>query len=353
MTRKRARPHGHESQQRTGSAPQPSGLLISRDELKAQSKITEEELAYSLQTHLIDNADRLSGGDPRRAGASYGFHKNLVAPASLIHEIREAHGSYELAALRLLVNRTPSPSVEWIKKALTLGILRLLGPDMTVRRIRRAANNQRNSAQRISHRIGHFPVRADEARQFAGTHETGKAIEAYKRAGYNALRILYGISDPADPTPMVDVSVPTLCDTIARAPDDHVRKAFDAVRRLLIRYERELNIVLGQVPNLRRLSEAQLIELLLPFPGMFPGVKLRDALLPLFMAVFIMEPSNGDIRALALLMGMLKERDAWATELERNKEARWTIDSVPVEPDGELPAALVLHSPDERSLATQ
>lgn len=369
MTRKRARLHqqrgqrrksGAQSMRSTERAPRPSGPLISREELKIRSKIPEDALTYSLQTRLLPNAERVPHPGRKRPGAVYGFRESLIDSAFLIRGVREAGGSYEQAALRLLINRTPSPSVKWVRRALILVVSAWLGT--SARRAQRLASDPRNTAERIARRIDRLPLQAEAAYQFAGTHDMKKAMAIYKQAmapykqiGARAISQAIGVAPREGPQPLSRLSVPSLCDHIERASPDHIWRAYYGALRFLNLGESQLRLVLRQIPGAGHLSEAQLIERLVPLPGLFPATRPIDALLPLLTVVTLIEPTPGDMLSLGTILNMFGPEDAGVFESRGGvlDAPAWTVGSFPDNPDGELPPAWLASSPDERSLHMQ
>lgn len=333
--------------------PKPTGQLISREELKARSGIAEKVLAYALQTHLLPNAEPIL--HEGQESAVYGFRSDVVKVAEQVQQAYEATGGdYDQVALRLLIQRVPV-SAEWIRRALLCFLIRTSNADLSLDEYRRLARDQRWNVARVKKHVDRCPIRAEDARQFAGTRDLNKAEPAYREM----LTGIASMQTSAKGSPLPNTSRAHLADLVSEAPADSFLRVFETARRILIRDARPLAEMLHRAANLAGLrgrSDAQLVELLLPFPGLFAGVRLVDALLPLLMSSFLAEPKLGEVQALERLLGLANRQVKGVSEPEATQPADapiWTVDSLPDSPHGELPAVLLTPLPEERSTSAQ
>jgi hypothetical protein len=290
------------------------GEPIRLEDLLSHSGLSAEMFEYSKEHHLIPGAVRVSVKGSGRAGADYGWRTGHLRYCELVAQVREAGGGYTLAALRLLVEGLPfiRDGVEWIRKAITELMTRRFGSDATLGSVRQAMQSKRITAQSITRRASTPRGReahlfTEEARMLSPTRNPAGGMEQVKRIRGTVARIGYGHPLPEDEG-LPDLSYARLLDVLNAIPDDTLWRVYDMVRKQAAIHSKDVQETLRSLPQMAIHTDVEIVEDMLPYPGLFSGVPLSRAMLPVLVLVavlHIVDPAVHDqARTIAALLGL-------------------------------------------------
>jgi hypothetical protein len=110
------------------------------------------------------------------------------------------------------------------------------------------------------------------------------------------------------------LSYARLLDVLNAISNDTLWRVYDAVRRLVVIHAKEVQETLRSLPPMAIGSDAEIVEDLLPYPGLFSGVPLSRAMLPVLVLVellYIVDPEAHDqARTIAALFDLKLPEDA-------------------------------------------
>ncbi len=252
-------------------------------------------------------------GPTRQSGvgvgrATYSWGEEHITYARRIAAVREFGGSRAVAALALLVHRTPPPSIKWVRRALREAFLRYAG-NVTAGQIRQACQEQW-SPRRRKRRLAHGARDPREgfhlnhmAHAISGTRNPADGMSRALATHQVFARLALEKQESED-TGSGDLSGLRVLDVIDHAPEEDIWRAFSAARRGILQYGDELREKLTALPLFKGRSNAEIVETILHYPGLFKDVPPVAALLPSFMIGFLLNPSARDVQALAALVGV-------------------------------------------------
>jgi hypothetical protein len=203
--------------------------------------------------------------------------------------------------------------VEWIRKAIREFMTRRFGADATVGSVRRTMQSKRITDQSVTRRAvtprGGREARlfTEEARRLSPTRNPSSGMEQVKRIRGTAARIGYGHPLPQD-AGLPDLSYTRLLDVLNTIPDDTLWRVYDWVRKQIVIHSKDIRERLRSLPQMAIRCDVEIVEDLLPYPGLFSGVSLSRAMLPVLVLVrllYVVDPEAHDqARTIAALFDL-------------------------------------------------
>jgi hypothetical protein len=344
QARKRSASHKH----RKISQYEVPGAPISREDLLSRSELEEKMLDYCVEQHLIPNKVRVSGAGTGSTAARYEWRTGHLRYCALVANVRAAGGSYTLAALRIIAEGLPFPQkgMSWLRKALQDVTVRQFGEKATSGSVRHFRHKKRITADMISERVSHPDGLSDqdqeregqyltyEAHQYSPTQNAAGGMERAQSIRATIARVTLGRRLPED-AGLPDLSIVRFLDILESVSDDDLWRAYDDSYKYLLTHPKHIMASLRRVPLFTKRSEAEMVETLLPYPGVFSNVKLTHALLPigvLARLIGMIDPeANDEARVLSALFELRLRQD---TPPLPELPATSFVDALPIKEQG-------------------